>query len=80
MLARAGLAPKPTRYGPLLIVALLGSVLEFVGLHWDIAWHVALGRDTFWSPPRPAVYLGVGLLQPGGVRGKMVGSVRVAAT
>jgi len=29
-----------------------------LGLLWDISWHTAIGRDSFWSPPHVAVYLG----------------------
>lgn len=32
-------------------VILLASAAIVIGLHWDIAWHRAIGRDTFWSPP-----------------------------
>lgn len=30
---------------------LFASAAIIIGLHWDIAWHRAIGRDTFWSPP-----------------------------
>jgi hypothetical protein len=30
---------------------LFSSAAIVIGLHWDIAWHRAIGRDTFWSPP-----------------------------
>jgi hypothetical protein len=29
-----------------------------IGVHWDISWHRSIGRDTFWSPPHVAIYLG----------------------
>lgn len=32
-------------------VALAASAAIVIGLHWDIAWHRSIGRDTFWSPP-----------------------------
>jgi len=32
-------------------VVLFASAAIVIGLHWDIAWHRAIGRDTFWSPP-----------------------------
>jgi hypothetical protein len=28
------------------------------GVEWDIAWHRSIGRDSFWSPPHIAIYLG----------------------
>jgi hypothetical protein len=30
---------------------LFSSAAIVIGLHWDIAWHRSIGRDTFWSPP-----------------------------
>jgi hypothetical protein len=27
-----------------------------IGVHWDIAWHRSIGRDTFWSPPHMMIY------------------------
>ena len=32
-------------------VVLFASAAIIIGLHWDIAWHRSIGRDTFWSPP-----------------------------
>ena len=29
---------------------LFASAAIVIGLHWDISWHRAIGRDTFWSP------------------------------
>lgn len=29
-----------------------------LGVLWDISWHSTIGRDTFWSPPHMAIYLG----------------------
>jgi hypothetical protein len=37
------------------IVAVTSAVL---GVQWDIAWHRSVGRDTFFSPPHIAIYLG----------------------
>src|SRR5262245_30430019 len=31
------------------------------GAHWDISWHMSIGRDTFWTPAHMAIHLG-GLL------------------
>lgn len=30
-----------------------------LGLAWDIRWHGAVGRDTFWSPPHLLLYSGI---------------------
>src|SRR6266542_4214149 len=40
--------------------AIVGGVLLFLlGGYWDVAWHVEIGRDTFWSPPHLLLYAGV---------------------
>jgi hypothetical protein len=36
--------------------ALLSSASVAIGVHWDIAWHRSIGRDTFWSPPHLVIY------------------------
>lgn len=41
-----------------LITMLAGSTSIVIGLLWDLSWHLSIGRDTFWSPPHLAVYLG----------------------
>jgi hypothetical protein len=28
-----------------------------IGIHWDIAWHRSIGRDTFWTPAHIAIQL-----------------------
>lgn len=37
---------------------LFASASVVVGIMWDISWHITIGRDTFWSPPHMAIYLG----------------------
>ncbi len=44
-----------------LVAMLAGAASILVGVLWDVSWHVSIGRDTFWSPPHAAAYLG-GLL------------------
>src|SRR5690348_2663948 len=34
-----------------------GVTSAMVGVHWDIAWHRSIGRDTFWTPAHIAIYL-----------------------
>jgi hypothetical protein len=29
----------------------------YIGVVWDISWHMTIGRDTFWSPPHLMTYL-----------------------
>jgi hypothetical protein len=38
--------------------ALFASTSVVFGVLWDISWHQSIGRDTFWSPPHLAIYLG----------------------
>lgn len=37
---------------------LFASTSVIIGVLWDISWHQTIGRDTFWSPPHMAMYLG----------------------
>lgn len=37
---------------------LFSSLSVVVGVLWDISWHSSIGRDTLWSPPHLAMYLG----------------------
>src|ERR1700687_2643110 len=46
--------------GP-LVAAVAGTTAVVGALLWDISWHASIGRDTFWTPAHPAIYL-VGLL------------------
>ena len=45
---------------------MLGAACIPIGALWDISWHSTIGRDTCWSPPHMALYLGlaVGRQQP----------------
>jgi len=47
---------------PLAGVGALAVFLQIAGGYWDVAWHNALGRETFWSPPHLRLYSGTGLL------------------
>jgi hypothetical protein len=43
--------------------AMLGAkLLGAWGLHWDIQWHIRIGRDSFWIAPHVMTYAGVGLV------------------
>lgn len=37
---------------------LVSSVCIAVGLYWDISWHEAIGRDTFWTPAHLLIQFG----------------------
>ncbi|MGH2352950.1 MAG: hypothetical protein ACRDJN_15175, partial [Chloroflexota bacterium] len=34
-------------------------LLFLLGGYWDVAWHIEVGRDTFWSPPHLLLYGGI---------------------
>src|ERR1700730_11058223 len=38
-------------------LGVLAVTSSIVGIHWDIAWHRSIGRDTFWTPAHVAIYL-----------------------
>src|SRR5439155_1279317 len=42
-----------------LAFGVVGLVLSWFGAAWDVSWHRALGRETFWSPPHLFLYGGV---------------------
>jgi hypothetical protein len=37
---------------------LFASASVVIGVIWDISWHITIGRDTLWSAPHLAIYLG----------------------
>ncbi|MGQ0648538.1 MAG: hypothetical protein ACT4P7_13315 [Gemmatimonadaceae bacterium] len=49
--ARGGGFARTLAFDATVPVVLFASAAIVIGLHWDIAWHRAIGRDTFWSPP-----------------------------
>ncbi len=36
----------------------LGATLILTGIVWDISWHSAIGRDTFWTPAHICIHMG----------------------
>jgi hypothetical protein len=36
---------------------LLSGTCNFIGLQWDISWHISIGRDAFWTLPHIAIYM-----------------------
>jgi hypothetical protein len=56
--ARPRAEPRAARLPWFLTAVLTGSTTILIGLVWDIVWHRTIGRDTFWSPPHLAIYLG----------------------
>jgi hypothetical protein len=52
-------APLPESGIPLHVMAVVFAALSVqVGVIWDISWHQSIGRDTLFSPPHLAIYLG----------------------
>lgn len=39
-------------------VSVIASKLVILGILWDIAWHMSIGRDGLFSPPHVVVYVG----------------------
>jgi hypothetical protein len=44
-----------------LYVVSICSALVIIGVLWDIAWHMSIGRDGLFSAPHNAIYLGAAL-------------------
>ncbi len=42
-----------------LPVMALGALSSLIGVYWDIAWHVDIGRDTFFTMPHNFIYSGM---------------------
>lgn len=38
--------------------SVLAVTSTMIGVHWDIAWHRSIGRDTFFTPAHLAIYMG----------------------
>ncbi|EOZ95573.1 hypothetical protein A33Q_2935 [Indibacter alkaliphilus LW1] len=38
--------------------SVFSSLCIVIGLIWDISWHMSVGRDTLFSPPHIAIYVG----------------------
>ncbi|HEX8092081.1 MAG TPA: hypothetical protein VF762_24755 [Blastocatellia bacterium] len=56
--ARPAATTRPLAIPWFVYAALFGSTSIIIGGEWDISWHQSIGRDTFWSPPHLAIYLG----------------------
>jgi hypothetical protein len=42
-----------------LPVMALGALSSLLGVYWDIAWHIDIGRDTFFTMPHNFIYSGM---------------------
>jgi hypothetical protein len=47
---------------PVLMSVVAGSLLQIVGVYWDIAWHIEVGRDKLFSAPHIAILAGIGFV------------------
>src|SRR5712691_3482118 len=36
--------------------AVAAVTCAMTGVHWDIAWHRSIGRDSFWTPAHIDIY------------------------
>ncbi|HUE95467.1 MAG TPA: hypothetical protein VMN39_02355 [Longimicrobiaceae bacterium] len=52
------LSSETTRIPGHIPAVLFASLCVVVGVLWDISWHSSIGRDTLFSPPHLAIYLG----------------------
>lgn len=57
-------------------VALMANLLQLAGVYWDVGWHHAWRRDTFWSPPHLAIYAGVALAMAAAAMGSLAARTR----
>jgi hypothetical protein len=52
-------AKETLRLIPTYVYAsVFASLCIVIGLIWDISWHMSVGRDTLFSPPHIAIYVG----------------------
>ncbi len=56
--ARSDSPPAPTRVPGSVHAVVFSSLSVLIGVIWDISWHQSIGRDTLFSPPHLAIYLG----------------------
>jgi len=59
LVPKVGKAPARVRdlwsLGVLPVLA-AGALAGLLGIYWDIAWHIDIGRDTFFTPPHNFLY------------------------
>ncbi|MEW6306029.1 MAG: hypothetical protein AB1705_21340 [Verrucomicrobiota bacterium] len=51
-------SPQTSRLPPLAWILVFGVFCIPIGVLWDISWHSAIGRDSFWTPAHMVIYLG----------------------
>jgi hypothetical protein len=53
----AGSADSRTELPWYVVGVTAAATAVYIGVIWDISWHMTIGRDTFWSPPHLMTYL-----------------------
>ena len=53
--SRSSVGPDLWSLGILPIMA-VGTLFGLIGLYWDVAWHIDVGRDTFFTAPHNFLY------------------------
>jgi hypothetical protein len=54
-----GLVQKNLWQKGVLPIMALGALSSLLGVYWDIAWHIDIGRDTFFTMPHNFIYSGM---------------------
>lgn len=57
-----------------MLAVAAGATSIYLGIIWDISWHMTIGRDTFWTPAHMAIYLG------GALPGMLCGALAIRTT
>lgn len=57
-----------------MLAVAAGATSIYLGIIWDISWHMTIGRDTFWTPAHLAIYLG------GALPGMLCGALAIRTT
>src|SRR3979411_1723613 len=57
MHATAQLSPSARPIPWYVWCAVIAVTSAMVGTHWDISWHMSIGRDTFWTPAHIAIQM-----------------------
>lgn len=45
-----------------LPVPALGALAGLFGIYWDVAWHIDVGRDTFFTPPHNLLFASIAVV------------------
>jgi len=57
------LTPPPDLWAlGILPVLAAGALAGFLGIYWDISWHIDKGRDTFFTSPHDFIYISLAIV------------------